>query len=286
MPSMQISSTLWKAIVLMLIASFCFTIINLCIKYVNHLPTFELVFFRAVGSAFCAIAFLKIKKIPALGNNKPLLMIRALVGIIAISLFYKAIQLMPIGTATSLRYVSPFFAAVLAILLLGEKIKPLQWLCFLTAFLGVLLLKGFDHRISIFALLVILLSAFFTGLVYVIIRKIGDQEHPVVVVNYFTTTATIVSGIVCLFYWENPSSTEWILLLSIGFLGFIAQVAMTQALQTAESNIIVPFKYTEVIFTLLFSWLLFEEYQTWISLLGIGIIIAALLTNVWIKQQK
>jgi drug/metabolite transporter (DMT)-like permease len=61
---------------------------------------------------------------------------------------------MPIGTSVSLRYTSPFFAALLAMIFLGERMQGLQWFFFSMAFVGVVMLKGVDLRISIDAFLV------------------------------------------------------------------------------------------------------------------------------------
>lgn len=192
---------------------------------------------------------------------------------------------MPMGSAVSLRYLSPFFAAALAIILLGEKVKPLQWLFFGTAFIGVVILKGFDARISMIGLAVILTSSFFSGMVYVVIRKIGQSEHPVVVVHYFMLLSSICAGLMSMLTWQNPQGIEWLLLSCLGILGFVAQYFMTKAMQAAEANLITPFKYAEVVFTILIGWAYFGENQTWIALLGMLIIVASLLANVWVKQR-
>ncbi len=273
----------YKAISYMVLSAVAFTLLNSCVRYVDYLPTFELVFFRAIGSMVCGLLFLTSKRIPVLGNNKKILLLRGVVGVTAMSLFYKAFQMMPMASVVSLRYLSPFFAAALAILLLGEKMNRLQWFFFCTAFMGVVLLKGFDHRISMLALAVILSSAFLSGLVYVIIRKIGESEHPVVVVTYLMTVATTVGGLMCLFNWITPQGIEWLILLFMGLSGFVAQVLMTKALQIAEANLIVPFKYSEVVFTLLVGWIIFGEHQTGMALLGMGVIVVSLLGNVLMK---
>ncbi len=192
---------------------------------------------------------------------------------------------MPIGTATSLRYISPLFAALLAILLLKEKMRPLQWVFLFIALIGVFLLKGFDSRVSTFAILLALLTAFFSSFVYVLLRKIGNTEHPVVVVNYFMCMAFIVGGILSIGNWIQPIGNEWFVLISLGLLGFGGQYFMTRAFQMAETNIIAPFKYTEVLFTLTFGWFLYGEHQTLASLAAMGLIVISLLANVWAKQN-
>lgn len=274
-----------KSIVYMVLSALFFTGLNLMIRQVDRLPTFELVFFRSIGSVICCLFVLVPKKISLLGNHKGMLILRGVVGVIAMSLFFKAIQLMPLGTAVSLRYLSPFFAAGLAIVFLKESVRKIQWLFFLIAFVGVVMLKGFDTRISTMALSIILVSAFFSGAVYVIIRKIGVSEHPVVIIFYFLTIASIVGGLFSVFNWVPPKGLEWPLLFSMGIIGFFAQWLMTRALQLETANRIVPLKYTEVIFTLITGWILFGEAQSWVSLLAIMMIIAALLANIMVKSK-
>lgn len=202
------------------------------------------------------------------------------------ALFFKAIQLMPMGTAVSLRYLSPFFAAGFAVLLLKEKMKNIQWVFFLTAFIGVVMLKGFDHRVTPFGLAIIIACALLSGLVYVTVRRIGKSEHHIVIVNYFMTSAAIVGGLLSIFNWTQPVGYEWLIIICMGLIGFIAQIFMTLALQLAEANLIAPFKYAEVIFTLIAGWLLFGEYQTIWTIGAMAIIILSLFAVVLIKQQN
>ncbi len=245
----------------------------------------QIVFFRSLGTVICSLSFLIKKKIPLKGNNQKLLLLRGIVGVIAMSLFYKTLQIMPIGTAVSLRYVSPLFAAILAVLILKEKMKPVQWLFFITALFGVFLLKGFDTRVSNFAIALSMLTAFVSSFVYIIIRKIGTTEHPLVIINYFMIMALVIGGIFSIGNWLQPQGIEWVVLIAIGLFGFGGQLYMTQAFQLAETNIIAPFKYTEVLFTILLGWTFFGEYQTLASLGAMSIIVLSLLANVWVKKN-
>ena len=253
-------------------------------RFVDHLPTFELVFFRSIGTVICCWFILWKYKIPPLGKQIPLLFTRGIVGLISLALFYKALQIMPLASAVSMRYLSPFFAAALAIYFLKEKVFNLQWLFYISAFVGVVLLKGFDSRISMTGLIVILTSAVLSGMVYVLIRKIGNSEHPIVIINYFMVIAAVVGGVVSIFNWVQPVGIQWLCLSMMGLLGFIAQYFMTRALQMEEANVVTPFKYSEVIFTLIAGWLLFGEQQTLISVGAMILIVFSLLANIWVKR--
>ena len=79
-----------------------------------------------------------------------------MVGVASMTLFFKSTKYLPIGTTVSLRYMAPIFAAVFAV-----------------AFSGVLILKEFDTELNGYGLVLITISAIFSGLVYVVISKVG-----------------------------------------------------------------------------------------------------------------
>ena len=181
---------------------------------------------------------------------------------------------------------SPIFAAILAFILLKEKVKIIQWFVFLFAFLGVLLVKGFSLEISSLGLLLILISAFFQGFVFVIIRKIGSKENPLVIVNYFMIITFLFGGIMSIKNWQNPSILQLLLLLSLGFLGYLGQLYMTKAFQNSETNQIAPLKNLEVIFTIILGFFWFNESYTFINLVGVFLIIMAVSYNVYLKNRS
>lgn len=190
------------------------------------------------------------------------------------------------GTAVSIRYISPIFGAVFAVFLLKENIKYWQWLCFAVAFCGVLILKGFDTEMSILGIIYVMLSAIFTGLVYILIRKIGNNDSPIVVVNYFMVISTIIGGVLSINFWITPVGIEWLLLLSLGVFGFFAQYYMTKAMQASEVNFIAPLKYIEVIFTMLIGLIWLGENYTVFNLIGVLFILIGLTLNTVYKGNK
>lgn len=273
-----------KAIIFMIISAFAFALLNISVKYLGKFNVYQIVFFRALGSLFFTYPYLLKKKISIVGNKVKLLIIRSIVGLIAMTLFFTSLKSLPTGTAVSIRYVAPIFAALFALLILKERIKKIQWLFFIAAFSGVLMLKGFDTNINSIGFFYAILSALFTGLVFIIIRRIGNEDHPMVIVNYFMTFSLVISGILCLNHWIMPIGIEWLILASLGVFGYFGQIYMTKALQLSETNKIAPLKYIEVVFTLIIGFLWFDESYTSISIIGITLIISALTFNVIAKK--
>ncbi|TWO32914.1 DMT family transporter [Seonamhaeicola sediminis] len=270
----------------MLISTLSFACMNSIVKYLVHFSAYQIVFFRSISTLVFTMVFLLRNRVPIMGNNKKILVLRGLVGVTSMTLFFMSTKYLPIGTAVSLRYLAPVFAAIFAILFLKETIRPVQWLFFLMAFSGVVILKGFDMELNSYGLILILISALFSGLVYVVLSKIGKTEHPVVVVNYFMAVSVLVGGLLSIGNWVNPIGIEWILLLGLGVFGYFGQVYMTKAFQTVSSTSqIAPLKYLETIFTLLLGVFIFAEVYTFWSLLGICLIIVGLILNAQFKEK-
>ncbi len=274
-----------QAIKYMLISSAAFACMNATVKYVSHVNSFQIVFFRSIGSLFFTLGYLFKHRIPILGKNHKLLILRSIVGGTSMLLFFTSIKYLSVGTAVSLRYLAPIFAAILAVIILHEKIKPIQWLFFVISFVGVIVLKGLDTELDSLGLLLVLLASFLSGLVYIIIHKIGNSEHPVVIVNYFMIITTVIGGILAIPNWITPTGIEWLFLLSLGIYGYFGQIFMTKAFQTASTNLVAPLKYVEVIYTVLLGIMIFGEIYTFWSLFGIILIICGLVLNVWYKSR-
>uniref|UniRef100_UPI0040478EE9 DMT family transporter n=1 Tax=Mariniflexile sp. TaxID=1979402 RepID=UPI0040478EE9 len=269
----------------MIISALAFSVMNIIVKELSEVNSYEIVFFRSLSSLFFTFGYLIKNKIPMVSSNNKLMVLRSLAGAFSMLLFFMSLKYLSVGTAVSLRYIAPIFAAIFAVFLLKEKIKALQWLFFVISFVGVIVLKGLDTQIDSFGLILVLLAAVLSGLVYIIINKIGNSEHPVVVVNYFMVVATILGGVLSIPHWVTPKGTEWLYLFSLGAFGYYGQLYMTKAFQNAATNLMAPLKYIEVVFTVILGAVLFNEIYTFWSLLGMALIISGLVLNVWYKNR-
>ncbi|RCW93335.1 EamA-like transporter family protein [Winogradskyella arenosi] len=269
----------------MVISALAFTFLNVFVKTLSNFSVYQIVFFRSIGSLFFTFPFLIKNKISFLGNKKGLLILRSVFGVTSMTLFFLSIRYIAMGTAVSIRYIAPIFAAFFALFFLKEKVRFIQWVFFAIAFLGVVILKGFDNNMQVEGIIYALVSALFSGLIFIIIRKIGNQDHPVVVVNYFMIISAVIGGLLAINSWKNPIGLEWLILMSLGVFGYFAQLYMTKAMQVGETNQVAPLKYLEVIFTMIIGLIWFGETYTIWSLIGILLIVLGLTLNVVTKRK-
>lgn len=274
------------AIFYMIFSVIAFSFMNVVVKYLNGFSAYQIVFFRSIGTLLFTIPLIIRHKIPFFGNNQKWLIIRGVAGVISLTCFFQSLNYLAIGTATSLRYTSPIFAVIFAFIFLKEKIKAVQWLLFLLAFVGVLLIKGLGTDVNSIGLILVFISAISLGLIFVVIRKIENSENPLIIINYFMMMAFLFGGVLSINNWKTPNLIEWLLLLSLGFFGYVGQLYMTKAFQSSETNLVAPLKYLEVIFMIIIGAIWFDEiYNLW-SLFGIFLILIGLVYNIYLKRKK
>ncbi|RKX25494.1 MAG: EamA/RhaT family transporter [Candidatus Zixiibacteriota bacterium] len=256
----------------MLVATFFFALMNVGVKYLSHIPAYEVVFFRAFVSLVVCYLLVRREGLNPWGNNKPLLILRGLAGTAALTMYFYTLQHMPLASAATIQYLSPIFTIIIAGILLHESAKPIQWLFFLASFAGVLCIKGFDARVTPTELIIGVSAAICSALAYNFIRKLKGQDHPLVVVFYFPLVTVPIIGSYTLIHWVTPEPSDWIVLALIGLTTTVAQIYMTKAYQLERASNVSNYNYLGVVLALLIGFFAFGESIGFLGLGGIALI--------------
>ncbi len=270
----------------MLLATFVFAVMNVLIKYIPKIPAVEIILFRSVVSFIMSGVALKYQRVPLLGTNRKILLIRGLAGAIALIMFFITLQEIPLASAVTLMFLSPIFTTILGIWIVKEKVNPLQWLFFAISFGGIVMIKGFDTRISIEMALLGIGAAFFSGVAYNMIRKLKTSEHPLVIIFYFPLVTLPIVAIYSGFNWVMPVGKEWIILLGIGVLTQVAQYFMTKSYQSEELAKVANINFIGIIYALGFGYVLFDETFNLLTYLGMTAVLVGVVLNVAFKNRK
>ena len=270
----------------MLFATLFFAMMNVAVKLLPHIPAVEIVFFRSVISLVISIGMLKSLKVPVWGNNHLLLILRGASGAVALILYFKLIQEIPLASATTILFLSPVFASILGIFFVKEVVRPIQWLFFIISFIGIVMIKGFDARIGLIYLLMGFSSSLFMGVAFNCIRKLNTSEHPLVIILYFPLVSLPITGIWSYFNWVLPQGMDWFILLMVGVLTQIAQYFMTKSFQTEEISKVASLRYLGIIYALIFGFLFFDEKFNILVYFGMAITILGVVLNIWFKHTQ
>src|SRR3982751_5353724 len=207
------------AVVQMLLATLAFSIMNVFVKQLDRIPAMEIVFFRCLVSAAICFVGIARARVDWKGNNNLLLIARGASGTLALFTFFITLHNIPLATAVTIAYLSPIFTTLIGVFLLGERVRPKQWLFYAIAFAGVLVIKGFDSRVPLLYLFTGLVSAVGSGVAYNLVRRLKEREHPIVVVLHFQLVGVVAGFVFTLFNWVKPvSAWEWFCLVMCGLL--------------------------------------------------------------------
>jgi drug/metabolite transporter (DMT)-like permease len=271
----------------MFLSTLAFSLANFFVKPLAHLPAMEIVFFRClIGAVFCYVG-LKHAGADWLGSNRRQLFLRGLFGTTALYFFFLTLQNIPLASAMTIQYLSPIFTSVIAIFLLKEKVKSLQWIFYAMAFAGVLLIERFDARISIFFLTIGVVSAFCSGMAYNFVRSLRGREHPLTVVLHFQLFGLIFGFLFTLFDWQTPHGWDWVYLFLIAVFSQLGQIFLTSALQKEKAASVAIVNYSGLIYALIVGWFVFGEAQGVESILGMSLVVfGVILSLIYSRRQR
>ncbi|MBX3283690.1 MAG: DMT family transporter [Acidobacteria bacterium] len=269
----------------MFLSTAFFFVANVFVKEVSHLPAMEAVFFRCtIASVLCLIGLHRAKA-SVIGSNHLILALRGIFGTIALFTFFVTLHNIPLATAQTLQYVSPIFSAVLAIVILREKLGRTQWLFYAIAFAGVLLIQRVDHRVEPFYVMLGVLSAFCSGMAYNLVRRMSGQEHRLTIVFHFQLVGAIAGFIAILFEWVQPTGWDWLWLLGLGVFSQLGQIYLTDALQREKVAGVAIVIYSGLVYAVVIGWTIFGEAQSLLSLAGMLLVVAGVLASVFNSRR-
>jgi drug/metabolite transporter (DMT)-like permease len=265
----------------MLLAGFLFSLMNVSVKLIPHIPAIEIILFRSVFSLVLTYILLKKENVAVLGSNKKLLIIRGVAGSVGLMAFFYTLQNIPLASAVTLNYLAPVFTTILGIFIVKEKVQARQFLYFGVSFLGVIVIEGFDPRISTFDLSIALIASLAMGVAYNVIRKLKNTEHPLVIMFYFPLITIPIAAVATYYLWVLPTGWDWVILLAVGLLTQFAQYFMTLAYQNAQLSKVASLSYVGIIYALVFGFFVFGETYSLVVFLGMALVLLGVILNIF-----
>lgn len=270
-----------------LLSVFCFTIMVTLVKVLGErIPVGQLVFFRSFFGLLPLLVMIGWQGSwqTALKTKRPLGHIgRALVGGMAMTLWFSALSRLPLPDATAISFAAPLITTALAVVLLGEVVRLYRWSAVLVGFLGVLiilspnigLVGGLDDDQRALGAVLALSSAACMALAQVFVRKLIKTESTTSVVFYFSACTSVFALFTLPFGWVMPDLATLVMLIGIGLLGGVGQILLTHSYRLAPVSVVAPFDYSAMIFALAIGYVLFEEVPGVAVLAGSVLVVGA-----------
>lgn len=265
-----------KAIGFVILNSLGFSLMTFFVRLSGNVPTMQKVFFRNIVALICATIVLarSPQKFHIQKSTFPYVAARCVFGGIGMIFNFWAIDHLVLADSNILNKMSPFFAMIMSIPVLGEVPTAFEWVCIAIAFVGVLFIVKPTSGLASLPALVGLLSGFGAGTAYSFLRKAtGKGERGPVIVFCFSVFSAIVTLPYILFHYTPMSARQWILLLLAGTCAMVGQFSITAAYSLAPAKEISVFDYSQVIFASLWGAMFLGEVPDKYSIIGYVIVI-------------
>ncbi len=258
----------------MLLAVVFFALAHASVKFLDQIPFYQLVFLRQfIAMIICGMMMWRLNVSPW-GKNKKMLIARGAFGTTALAAYFYTLHNMPLASAVTLQYLSPIVTMLVAHFFFNEKAPKEMAVAFVVAFIGVVMVKGFDARITTFELMISGIAVVGSAFAYNTVRALKNSDHELVVVFYFPLVSLPIVTPIAAVTWVWPQGSEWFFVLVVGVFTFFAQYFMTKAYQRDKAADVAIINYTGIIFALAIGYFAFDESFSWLSIAGMVVVLS------------
>ena len=219
---MLVEQNLRLGIIFGLSSALLFAVMSQLVKILGpDVPVSMLLFFRFLISLIALTPFLirdKDFKFNLIPPYPKMYLIRILCPMVALGIIFYSINRFEIVNVLLLQNSAPLFVPILAWFISGANTPHRVKLGLLIGFVGVAIILNPTSDIfqDIYSMLP-LFAGFLIALAIIYVRLIGKVNTPNQMFFYYFYITTIISGIIAVFEWKTPVTTEqWLLILGVG----------------------------------------------------------------------
>ena len=265
----------------------CFSIMDICIKWLNYYPIGEVFFARFFIGLFPIFFIIPKDKIFSFYKTKRpgLHTFRAITGSLAIIALFFGLRELPLADVISLTFGGPIFVIVGSILFLSEKVGFKRWAAVILGFVGMLLIvQPAFVELNYYYFSPIIFCVFF-ACVAISVRSLSKTEPIYRIAIYFTMLNCLLGLATLPFGWVMPSKGDIIIFIVMGVCGSIGNLLLTQSYRISEASLVTPIKYLSLVFAIVFGFLIWSEVPKFLTLLGASLVILSSFV-IFIRETK
>jgi drug/metabolite transporter (DMT)-like permease len=270
-----------RGIVLLVFAMACFAIEDLFIKTASDTQsTGQILFLIGIGGAlffgiYARVVGQKLIQPAALHRT---VIYRNIGEIIGTLCFVTAISVSALSTSTAIFQATPLATTLGAALFLKEPVGWRRWSAIIVGFMGVMLIirpgsAAFEPA-SLLALGAVLGLA-----ARDLSTRVLPKEVSTLAISCYAFLAIGIAGPILMLVLGTPiapmDATQWQLIGAALVFSLMGYYALTAAMRLGEMGVIMPFRYTRLIFAMIIGLTFFDERPDALTYLGAAIIIAS-----------
>lgn len=206
---------------------------------------------------------------------------RGLLVMASTGFMFASVRHLPLATIYAISFLSPLLVAAMSVPVLGERVRPAQWLAILGGFAGVLVVVR-PGMVPVDWTILLPFGMMATYALYQILtRMTGLSDPPLTALLYVTLVGFVAASLALPVSWSAPEPWHWAAFAAMGALGTAGHLCLIKALTIAPASAVSPFTYTQIIWATLVSVLWFGQMPDAPTLAGGAIVVAS---GLWLMR--
>jgi drug/metabolite transporter (DMT)-like permease len=194
--------------------------------------------------------------------------------------WFYALGVIPLAEVFAIEFTTPIWTAMLASIVLRERMNRLRLAAVATGFAGVLVILRPGLSVVSVGALAVLGAAVAYAVSYVMTKKLSATESPLAILFYMTAIQLPLGLGAALFAWRWPPAWAWPWVAVVAVTALLAHYCITRAFRLADATVVVPLDFLRLPLIALIGWLVYAEpVNAWV-LLGAAIVFVGVWLNV------
>lgn len=196
----------------------------------------------------------------AMRTRRPLMQVgRNLVHYAGQTAWFVALTMIPLAQLMSIEFTSPIWGALLAVIVLGERMTLRKIAAIVFGILGVLVIVRPGATEVEPGHLIMLAGAVFFGFSVVMVKSLTRTDNVTVIIFWMLVVQSAIGLVPMILVWQTPTldMVPWILVVS--FTGMSSHFCMARALTYAEATVVMPMDYLRLPLAAVIGYLLYQE---------------------------
>ncbi len=282
----MISPSARRGIVLMVASMAAFATADTLVKFSSADLSPPQIMIALLGGSLIAFGVLaKLDGAPLVDRHalRPVLFVRYAAEVVGMAAMVIALSRVPLSTVGAITQATPIVVTLGAVVFLAEKVGWRRWASIMAGFGGVLLIvqpgaAAFDISILWAVLALIALS----------VRDLTTPMVPPAMPSATLATCTMIAALPFALAWAIAAGepfvsaqTNWFIVVPMIVLGATGYMLLIASLRMADVSVVMPYRYTRVVFLLAFGIVLFGETPTIAMLAGAALVVLAGIYILW-----
>jgi drug/metabolite transporter (DMT)-like permease len=252
------------------------------------LPTMDMIFYRSWMSLpiVALIVLATGQKVEMLATRRPGMHAwRNAAHLAGQFTWFWAITQIPLAEVFALEFTTPLWVALLAPLILRERMTLPRLAAVVLGFIGALIVirpAGMAISLGTASALACAVAYAFS---YIAMKQLTRTERPLTILFWLSlfqglyTTAMTFGRLA----WPDPATWGWLVIVSLS--GLAAHYCIARAFALADATIVTPMDYLRVPLIALIGWLVYAEALDPFVLIGGAVIAAANIVNLLAERR-